>query len=102
MMDESVCFVGHTHDLEMVLLEGGRIHHEELTRGVVSPARDCRVIFNIGSVGQPRDGDNRAKYAIYDTGEHTLDMRYIDYDIGATVEKILKLGMPDINAHRLW
>jgi diadenosine tetraphosphatase ApaH/serine/threonine PP2A family protein phosphatase len=101
-MNETVCFVGHTHDLEMVFPRGDRIHREGLPRGTVSLPDECRAIFNIGSVGQPRDGDNRAKYVVYDTGERTLEVRFVDYDIGATVERILKLGMPEINAHRLW
>lgn len=99
---EGVCFVGHTHDLEVVSLHGERVHREKLSRGVIRLSEESRFIVNVGSVGQPRDGDNRAKYVLYDTGERTLEVRFVDYDIATTVEKILRMGLPKVNAHRLW
>jgi diadenosine tetraphosphatase ApaH/serine/threonine PP2A family protein phosphatase len=59
-------------------------------------------IINVGSVGQPRDGNNRAKYVIWDSSRQTVDLRYVAYDIAITVKKILELGFPAFNAHRLW
>jgi diadenosine tetraphosphatase ApaH/serine/threonine PP2A family protein phosphatase len=61
-----------------------------------------KYIINIGSVGQPRDGSNKAKYAIYDPNEGRLDIRYVAYDIAATAKKIKAAGLPEAHAKRLW
>jgi hypothetical protein len=53
-------------------------------------------------VGQPRDGNNSAKYAIYDTDHRELDIRFIPYDIASAVAKIKAAGLPEAHANRLW
>jgi diadenosine tetraphosphatase ApaH/serine/threonine PP2A family protein phosphatase len=53
-------------------------------------------------VGQPRDGDDRAKYVILDTGTHTLEVRYVTYDVAYTAGRIIELGFPELFARRLW
>jgi len=73
-----------------------------LSNGVfpLKPKESC--IINVGSVGQPRDGDNRAKYVIWDTASRQVDVRFIAYDIAKTASRILELGFPEFNARRLW
>jgi diadenosine tetraphosphatase ApaH/serine/threonine PP2A family protein phosphatase len=61
-----------------------------------------RYIVNVGSVGQPRDGNNSAKYVIYDAGANTIEVRFIPYDIAAVVEKIYAAGLPRVHGDRLW
>ena len=61
-----------------------------------------RHLVNIGSVGQPRDGDNRAKYALFDTDSRTLTMRFIKYDIQKTADLIIKHGFNRAFANRLY
>jgi predicted phosphodiesterase len=101
-MTEPVCFVGHTHDLEIVVFDGRRVDRRPLKSGrIVLNAKD-RQIINVGSVGQPRDGNNNAKYAIYDTDRKELDIRFVPYDIATTVAKIKAAGLPDSHAKRLW
>jgi diadenosine tetraphosphatase ApaH/serine/threonine PP2A family protein phosphatase len=56
---------------------------------------------NPGSVGQPRDGDPRAAYAIYDTDTKQLDLIRLAYPLEITQEKMLKVGLPDPLARRL-
>ena len=51
-------------------------------------------MVNVGSVGQPRDGDPRAKYVIWDTEKYCLDIRYIEYDHQTAARKILAAGLP--------
>ncbi|SMC21734.1 Predicted phosphodiesterase [Desulfacinum hydrothermale DSM 13146] len=97
-----LCFVGHTHVLRWISWDG-----TDLERGVPGPQPlkllpERRYIVNVGSVGQPRDGDNRAKYVLWDTESDTIQVRCVPYDIAATAEKILALGFPRINADRLW
>ena len=59
------------------------------------------MIVNPGSVGQPRDGDPRAAYAIYDAEAHTLTHRRVAYDIERTQVKMASAGLPDALAARL-
>lgn len=101
-MAESVCFVGHTHDLELIQFDGRQIDRLPLKEGVGTLDPRFGYIVNVGSVGQPRDGNNKAKYAIYDTESHELEIRYVTYDISATVAKIKAAGLPEQHANRLW
>ena len=101
-LDEQICFVGHTHMLEMIGYDGHTSDKKSLKKGVLALDKNTKYIFNIGSVGQPRDGDNRAKYAIWDSSQSTLDIRYIAYDIESVVEKIKKVGLLEAHARRLW
>ncbi len=101
-MEESVCFVGHTHDLEVVSFDGRQVERHPLKEGITGLNPQYRYIVNIGSVGQPRDGNNNAKYAIYDTQSRELEIRFVPYDIAATVAKIKAAGLPESHANRLW
>lgn len=101
-MPEKICFVGHTHDLELVDFDGRQVERWPLEQGITRLDDQHRYIINIGSVGQPRDGNNNAKYAIYDTESHELEIRFVTYDIAATVAKIKAAGLPESHANRLW
>jgi predicted phosphodiesterase len=98
---ERLTFVGHTHDLEMVRFEDGEIEREMLRQGRVSLGGGSCIV-NAGSVGQPRDGNNNAKYLLWDTAAATVDVRFVPYDIAVTVDKILARGFPEFYATRLW
>ena len=101
-MPERVCFVGHTHDLEIVVFDGRRVERRPLNAGSIELNKKDRYIINVGSVGQPRDGNNNAKYAIYDTDGWELEIRFVPYDIATTAAKIKAAGLPDSHANRLW
>jgi predicted phosphodiesterase len=101
-MGEPLCFVGHTHQLEIVSFDGRAVRHRPLHRGEVFLERDHRYIVNVGSVGQPRDANNHAKYVIWDDAVHRLEVRFVSYDIASTARKIIELGFPEFNATRLW
>ena len=101
-MEESVCFVGHTHDLELISFDGRQVERHPLKQGITALDAHNRYIINVGSVGQPRDGNNNAKYAIYDTDSQELEIRFVPYDIAATVAKIKASGLPKAHANRLW
>ena len=101
-MQERMCFVGHTHVPEIVGFDGGKVSRGPLHQGLRSLEDGTKYIINVGSVGQPRDGNNRAKYVIWDSSRQTVDLRYVAYDIATTVKKILALGFPEFNAQRLW
>ncbi len=100
--NQELCFVGHTHDLELISFDGQRVRHARLPQGEIPLQEGSQYLINAGSVGQPRDGDNRAKYLIWDTQSRRLEARFLRYDIAKTVQGILALGLPRINADRLW
>ena len=101
-MPEPLCFVGHTHELELVCLQEGAVERRPLPTEPVELAPAARCIDNVGSVGQPRDGDNRAKYVLWDSTARTLEVCRVGYDIAAVVDKILRAGLPRVYADRLW
>ncbi|MBW1708894.1 MAG: metallophosphoesterase family protein [Deltaproteobacteria bacterium] len=101
-MRERLCFVGHTHLLKVIQFDGVKVVQRPLKQGTLALQEDMKYIINIGSVGQPRDGDSRAKYVIMDTDSQLLDVRFVPYDASATAAKIIELGFPDIFAKRLF
>jgi len=65
----------------------------------VEPGR--KYFVNVGSVGQPRDGNPKAAYVIYDLDEGSIELRRLDYDIAKAQQKILEAGLPSRLADRL-
>jgi len=101
-MQQHICFVGHTHNLEIVQIGEQDVTSAALFEGITSLRSDKKYIINVGSVGQPRDGNNKAKYVIWDAACQEIDVRYVPYDIAVTAEKIVQRGLPVANARRLW
>jgi len=99
---ETICFAGHTHGLEIIDYDGKHMGRSPLPKGVTGLSPATRYIVNVGSVGQPRDGNNNAKYVIWDADSHIVDVRYIPYDIKAVADKIIKSGLPVAHARKLW
>jgi diadenosine tetraphosphatase ApaH/serine/threonine PP2A family protein phosphatase len=100
--DTPYCLVGHTH-IPILLAEKG-----SLEIAVFNPSynetiylEDTRLIINPGSVGQPRDSDPRAAYAILDKEELTWEFYRVDYPIEKTQEQIRGAGLPESLAARL-
>ncbi len=100
-MAEAVCFIGHTHDLGLIAYDGVGFEKSTLTEGVTPLDKKKKYIINIGSVGQPRDGDNRAKYVIWDSDAGTVELKCLAYDYQKTGEKIRAAGLPQQYANRL-
>lgn len=90
---EWLCFAGHTHDPGVIMQDGQFIRPQEMDDGKFKFERSKRYIINVGSVGQPRDGDTRACYAIFD-GE-TIRFRRVEYDYRRTMEKIFAVPQLD-------
>jgi len=101
-MTRSVCFVGHSH-VPAIYYEDGRYFRPEGTSGpyILGDSPDCRAIVNVGSVGQPRDGDPKLSYAIFD-GEAITFCR-VEYDIERAASAIRKIeDLPEFLAERLY
>jgi len=105
-LESRLAFFGHTH------VQGGFIwnHSRVETIGRVSARsgketllidEDCAYLVNPGSVGQPRDGDPRAAYVMYDTEAQTVTYHRIPYDVATAQRKIHEAGLPSILADRL-
>ncbi len=95
-------FVGHTHVLKIAEYDGNTLSRGDLNKGLIELNNSHKYIINVGSVGQPRDGDNHAKYIILDTKAYNLEVRFVSYNISATTFKMKKLGIPQVYADRLW
>ncbi|MBI4614835.1 MAG: metallophosphoesterase family protein [Planctomycetes bacterium] len=94
-----VCFHGHTH-MPSVIAPGHFIQriHEDM---VVPLQEGKHYLINPGSVGQPRDGCNRASFAIYDEGEASVYFYRREYDMDWTRQKAREAGFPDRVISRL-
>ncbi|HDI59530.1 MAG TPA: metallophosphoesterase [Desulfobacteraceae bacterium] len=101
VMPERICFVGHTHRLELVGGDGVRRFRSGLSPGPTLLDPGLRHIVNVGSVGQPRDGTPEAKYVIWEPRPHRLVCRSVPYPYGSAADKILRAGMPETHALRL-
>lgn len=100
----ALCFVGHTHrpcafaqEKEVRPLE---FRHVDIRTDRTKIGR--KFLFNVGSVGQPRDGDWRASYAIFSPQEYSVDLRRVSYNIDQASAKILKAGLPESLSKRLF
>lgn len=99
---ERIVFVGHTHELVHVVYDGQRVEREVIGCGPLSLEPGLSHILNCGSVGQPRDGDNRAKYVVWEPQAHRAEVRCVEYDIQRTVDLVHERGLPDQYGDRLW
>ena len=92
-----VCFIGHTHQA-FVYVKGG---HKFTGQDSLFLKESRRYLINVGSVGQPRDGDNRASYTLYDSETGLVNIRRIPYHIPGAAAKIREAGLPETLAARL-
>jgi len=87
----AVCFFGHTH-LPVAFIRDSYVRGGTYSKFKVEPGR--RYFVNVGSVGEPRDGDPRAAYVIYDQGEGSIELRRVSYDAEKTNAKVDAAGLP--------
>jgi predicted phosphodiesterase len=106
--EKQFSFVGHSH-IPSVFIESdyrrmfaGLIHDVQLLPPkAVKMIPRKRYLINVGSVGQPRDGDTRAAYGLVDTEAKRYKLVRVGYDVDAVVSKMKHHGLPDALAHRL-
>jgi predicted phosphodiesterase len=105
-----ICFFGHTHIAGCFTCEGGVTR--ALPRAPSSAPRSdprftlalepgVRYLINPGAVGQPRDRDPRAAYAVYDSDRRIVQFCRVDYPVGRAQQRILRAGLPKVLADRL-
>ena len=115
----NLCFCGHSHvpvafvkkqltnpgerPIEMINAWNGDVDEDVTIPAAVEVEyrKNNKYLFNIGSIGQPRNGDPRASFAVWDTDRMTVTRHRLPYDIAATQQKILDAGLPERLAERL-
>ncbi|MCU0682264.1 MAG: metallophosphatase family protein [Polyangiaceae bacterium] len=96
----NLTLIGHSHLCKIFALAPDDV--EELPEEDFTLEPDRKYIVSVGSVGQPRDYDNRASYTLYDTDTKRFEFRRIEYDIETAAEKVLRMKLERNFAHRLY
>jgi diadenosine tetraphosphatase ApaH/serine/threonine PP2A family protein phosphatase len=97
-----ICLYGHTH-VPVVFASAAKPEpgRTDLADDEIELPTDGSVLINVGSVGQPRDGDARAAYGVLDLERRTIRLRRVVYDISGAQQRILEAGLPHWLAARL-
>ena len=95
-----VCFVGHSH-IPSSVFQDANGYTSFLGENLFPLIKNRKYIVNVGSVGQSRDLDPRASYAIYDGNDKSIEIIRLEYNIPLAQQKILDNGLPKILAERL-
>jgi diadenosine tetraphosphatase ApaH/serine/threonine PP2A family protein phosphatase len=100
--DLKVCFFGHTHRRALWYRDiRGKVAVQEISQPRVKLAPQGHYLINPGSVGQPRDGNPEAAYAIFDDQEFAIHFKTTPYDVAGAQRRILAAGLPPYLAERL-
>lgn len=98
-----VCFVGHTHvPVSLLRLRGEPDRTAYTFDTSIDLSESERALINVGSVGQPRDEDPNAAYALFDSEANTIAIRRVAYDIDRESARIRNAGLPPMLADRLY
>lgn len=99
----NVCLYGHTHKQKIWRMDvRGKVAPVDIPpNGIIRLNKEEFYLLNPGSVGQPRNGDPRSSYLIFDADESTVRFRRVEYDIATTMKKIVDAGLPEFFATRL-
>ncbi|GAC1592711.1 MAG: metallophosphoesterase family protein [Polyangiales bacterium] len=92
--------IGHSHLCKVFALTPGEV--EELPATDLTIEADKKYIISVGSVGQPRDYDNRASYTVFDTTTRRFEFKRIEYDVETAADKVLRARLERNFAHRLF
>ena len=92
--------IGHSHLCKVFALAGGGVR--ELPPQTFSLEEGTKYIVSVGSVGQPRDYDNRASFVVFDSDERTFEFKRVEYDIEAAATKIFASNLERNFGHRLF
>ena len=98
-MTKSLAFIGHTH-FPAIHADNGSVVPFGTEDRVRVPG-EGKIMVNVGSVGQPRDGDWRAAYVVYDVDSKRIQLHRVEYDVERAAAKILEAGLPPMLADRL-
>lgn len=99
----NVCFFGHTHKRKVWSMDiRGKVAPVDIpANGIIRLNHEELYLLNPGSVGQPRNGDSRSSYFIFDTERNTIKFSLVEYDLSTTMRKIVAADLPEFFAQRL-
>jgi diadenosine tetraphosphatase ApaH/serine/threonine PP2A family protein phosphatase len=92
--------IGHSHLCKVFALKMGEV--EELPPKRFTMREGYKYIVSVGSVGQPRDYDNRASYTVFDTETRDFEFKRVEYDIESAASKIFEENLERNFGHRLF
>ena len=95
-----ITLIGHSHLCKVFALTRTTVEELPPVDFVLEP--DKKYIVSVGSVGQPRDYDNRASYTVYDTDKKRFEFKRVEYDIETAADKVLRAKLERNFAHRLF
>jgi len=101
LMQTDICFVGHTH-VPGVYVKSSKDtveYREKIAEVKIEPGK--KYIINVGSVGQPRDGNPEASYCLYDADSSQAMIKRVEYDFKSASQKIFDAGLPKALGYRL-
>ena len=93
--DTNICFIGHSH-VPVIFSDSDYYRKKNFLF-----AQDQKYLVNVGSTGQPRDGDPRTCFVLYDDEQNSVEYVRLDYDIQKSYNKIINAGLPVFLAERL-
>lgn len=100
LLETGICFVGHSHVAGVFMRDTkDDVYYRE--EEIVEIKDENKYIINVGSVGQPRDGNPDACFCIYDTDTKIMSVKRAQYDFQKTRHKIIKAGLPQYLGDRL-
>ncbi len=91
-------FIGHSHIPFIAEYRDGSMF---ITKNTINIKTDARYLINVGSIGQPRDGDNRLSYSFFNSTKKTIEIRRFNYDYKKTQELMRVRDLPDFLIKRL-
>ena len=100
MAPARVAFIGHSHS-PVVFVDDGTVQRYPPAHTFALELGKKRYVLNVGSVGQPRDGNPDASYVVYDDTDDSVIHHRVRYDREKAAEKILRAGLPPVLAERL-
>ena len=99
LLKTPVCFLGHSH-VPVTFYQADSI--DMTLENVIEIKEGMKYLVNVGSVGQPRDENPLASYAVFDSDTMIVEIRRVDYEIETASRKIIEANLPPILAERLF
>jgi len=99
VLNKRICFVGHSHRMGVFCNTGEVTYIQDYE---IKLKAENKYIVNVGSVGQPRDGDPRACFCVYDSDKKTISFMREEYDIKKATDKMAEKNLPSVLISRLY
>ncbi len=101
--NDQICFIGHSHHpiIYFEESENNKLSYSYKTAINLPLEKDKRYIINVGSVGQPRDGNPDSAFGIIDTNTQVYQLKRVRYEVRKTYQKMISVGLPNFLSERL-